>query len=69
MITRFEHARVLGARSLQLAMGAPALVKVPRTVNVEDPMSVAKYEIQKKAVPISIVRIHPDGHREVVEVR
>ena len=69
MITRFEYARVLGARALQLAMGAPALVKVPRSVNEEEPLAVAEYEVEKKAVPLSIVRFYPDGHQETVEFK
>ena len=68
MVTRFEYARVLGARSLQLAMGAPILAKLPRTVNQEVPMDVARYEIKKGAVPISIVRVSPNGERKTVKV-
>ncbi len=69
MLTRFEYARILGARALQLSMGAPVLVKIPKTVNSENVLEVAKYEISKKAVPLSVVRFYPDGRREVVGVK
>ena len=68
MLTRFETARILGARSLQISMGAPVLTKIPKTVNEKDPLEVARYELRKSAVPISVARFYPDGHSEVVEV-
>lgn len=69
MFTRFEIARLLGARSLQISMGAPILVKLPRTVNSEDSFEIAKYELLKKAIPLSVVRMFPDGKKEIIEVR
>ncbi|MBR9681844.1 MAG: DNA-directed RNA polymerase subunit K [Candidatus Altiarchaeota archaeon] len=69
MLTRFELARILGARALQIAMGAPLLVKVPRTINKEDSFEVAKYELSKKAVPLSVVRFYPNGKQEVIGVK
>lgn len=67
MMTRFEYARVLGARALQLSLGAPVLVKLPRTVDRRDTLEVAKYELEEGVVPMVIMRVHPDGEREVVE--
>lgn len=67
MMTRFEYARVLGARALQLSLGAPVLVKLPRTVDKRDTLEVAKHELEEDAVPMVIVRVHPDGQKEVVE--
>jgi DNA-directed RNA polymerase subunit K len=53
-LTRFEKAKVIGARALQLAMGAPVLIKVPKgTVKSID---LAMLEFEKGAIPISIVR-------------
>lgn len=66
MITRFEFARILGARALQLSLGAPVLVKLPKNVDKRDTLQVAKYEIEKKAVPLVVVRTFPNGNREVV---
>jgi DNA-directed RNA polymerase I, II, and III subunit RPABC2 len=67
MITRFEYARILGARALQLSLGAPVLVKLPRDVNRRNTLEVSKYELEKGAVPIVIVRVFPDGEKQVVE--
>jgi len=58
-LTRFEKARILGARSLQLSMGAPAFIPIPPEVT--DPISLAKLEIDQKVLPISIRRILPNG--------
>lgn len=67
MITRFEYARILGARALQLSLGAPVLVNLPKGVDKRDTLKVSKYELEKGAVPIVIVRIFPDGDRQVIE--
>ena len=58
-LTRFERARITGARSLQLSLGAPPLVKVPE--NATTSIAVAVEELQQKALPISIRRILPSG--------
>ena len=58
-LTRFEKARITGARSLQLSLGAPPLVKVPE--HATSSISVAVEEIERKALPISIRRILPSG--------
>ncbi len=67
MITRFEYARILGARALQLSLGAPPLVKLPRNIDTRDMLEIARYELEKKAVPLVIVRKYPDGRVEKVE--
>jgi DNA-directed RNA polymerase I, II, and III subunit RPABC2 len=58
-LTRFERARITGARSLQLSLGAPPLVKVPE--HATSSIVVAVGEIEQKALPISIRRILPSG--------
>jgi len=58
-ITRFERARITGARSLQLSLGAPAFIRVPQ--EVRDSISLAKAELDAKALPISIRRVLPNG--------
>ena len=68
MLTRFEYARVLGARALQIALGAPVLVKLPRDFDRRDVLKIAKYELDRGAVPIVVVRVYPNGKKEFVEV-
>ncbi len=58
-LTRFEKARITGARSLQLSLGAPTFIKIPHELN--DTILIAKYELEKKTLPISIRRILPNG--------
>jgi DNA-directed RNA polymerases I, II, and III subunit RPABC2 len=58
-LTRFERARITGARSLQLSLGAPPLTKVPE--HATSSIVVAVGEIEQKALPISIRRILPSG--------
>ena len=58
-LTRFEKARITGARSLQLSLGAPILTKIPQELT--DTIMIAKYELEKKTLPISIRRILPNG--------
>lgn len=49
--TRYERARILGARSLQLAQGAPAFVE---TEEGEKPLEIAKREMEKDKLPITV---------------
>ncbi len=52
--TRFEKARIIGARALQLAYGAPPLIKVP--AGVDDPLVLAEIEFEEDAIPIIVLR-------------
>jgi DNA-directed RNA polymerase subunit K len=56
--TRFEKARIVGARALQLSMGAPPLIETPD--HVKNPVQVAMLEFEADAIPITVVRSeHP----------
>ncbi|MEM5871430.1 MAG: DNA-directed RNA polymerase subunit K [Candidatus Aenigmatarchaeota archaeon] len=50
--TRFEKARIISARALQIAQGAPVLIKVPK--NVTDPKEIAKLEWKAGVIPIDV---------------
>ncbi|MBN1861934.1 MAG: DNA-directed RNA polymerase subunit K [Candidatus Thermoplasmatota archaeon] len=51
--TRFEKARIIGARALQLSMGAPSiLAEVPK--DVIDPVEIAMLEYDEGAIPITV---------------
>jgi DNA-directed RNA polymerase I, II, and III subunit RPABC2 len=58
-LTRFEKARIIGARSLQLAMGAPSFVPIDETT--KDPITLAMAELASEALPLSIRRSLPNG--------
>jgi len=61
--TRFEVARILGARSLQIALGAPVLVKTAE----KDAVSIAKDEFRKKMIPMTAKRTMPDKTQVAVD--
>ena len=52
MMTRFEKARILGARTLQLSLGAPPLVQSDEV----DPLRIAQKEMDKGVIPLAIKR-------------
>lgn len=52
--TRFEKARIIGARALQISMGSPILIDVP--VGAVDPIEIAWSEFDSGAIPITVKR-------------
>jgi len=63
-LTRFERARIVGARALQISMGAPILVDLP-SKNMS-PINVATLELEGGILPISIRRKMPDGTSQTI---
>jgi DNA-directed RNA polymerases I, II, and III subunit RPABC2 len=58
-ITRFEKARIVGARSLQISMGAPILIDTNKAYS--NPIDIAVKELESGILPITIRRTLPDG--------
>jgi len=58
-ITRFEKARIVGARALQISMGAPILVEVSE--GFTGPIEIALKELGAGILPMTIRRTLPDG--------
>ncbi|MCJ2519878.1 MAG: DNA-directed RNA polymerase subunit K [Candidatus Thermoplasmatota archaeon] len=54
LFTRFERARIIGARALQIAMGAPILIDAP--LGMVDPVDIAELEFEKRVIPITVRR-------------
>ena len=52
--TRFEKARIIGARALQISMGAPVLIDAPETET--DPINIALDEFNEGVIPITVQR-------------
>jgi DNA-directed RNA polymerase subunit K len=52
--TRFEKARIIGARALQISMGAPIVLDVP--AGMVDPIEIAWTEFKAGAIPITVKR-------------
>jgi DNA-directed RNA polymerase subunit K/omega len=52
-LTKYEVARIIGARALQLALGAPPLIKArPETSFI----AIAQAELDKEVMPLSVLR-------------
>ncbi|MEK6947829.1 MAG: DNA-directed RNA polymerase subunit K [Nanoarchaeota archaeon] len=60
--TKYERARLIGARALQISMGAPLLVKLTEEdldrINY-NPVDIAKMELEKGVLPITVKRPMP----------
>jgi DNA-directed RNA polymerase I, II, and III subunit RPABC2 len=57
-LTRFERARIVGARSLQISMGAPILIEPPKTS--ANPIEIALTELEGEILPVTVRRTLPD---------
>jgi|SRR3989344_3222440 len=70
--TKFEIARIIGARALQIAMDAPLLLKIS-TEELKaikyDPLKIAERELNSGALPISIHRPMPRKHKEKLAIK
>ncbi|MDH4292271.1 MAG: DNA-directed RNA polymerase subunit K [Dehalococcoidia bacterium] len=63
-LTRFERARIVGARSLQIAMGAPILVEP--SPSLSNPIDIALKELEMGILPMTVRRTLPDGaHQDI----
>ncbi|KAF8425714.1 RNA polymerase, subunit omega/K/RPB6, partial [Tirmania nivea] len=60
-MTKYERARLLGTRALQISMNAPVLVDLEGET---DPLQIALKELSQKKIPLVVRRFLPDGHYE-----
>lgn len=60
-LTKYERARILGARALQLSMSAPVMVEIG---GERDPLKIAEKELRAGKIPIAVRRFLPDGSFE-----
>ncbi|MDP7116366.1 MAG: DNA-directed RNA polymerase subunit K [Candidatus Woesearchaeota archaeon] len=65
--SKFEKARIIGARSLQISMGAPFMIKLDDKdlKNIKyNPVEIAKLEFKEGIVPITVKRPMPGKSKE-----
>ena len=65
--TKYERARIIGARALQIAMNAPLLIKIsPEDLEKLhfDAIKIAEVELMSNALPISIKKPFPERKDE-----
>ncbi|KAG1709988.1 subunit common to RNA polymerases I, II, and III [Phytophthora capsici] len=60
-MTKYERARVLGTRALQISMNAPVMVDIEGET---DPLKIAMKELRERKIPIIIRRYLPDNSFE-----
>lgn len=60
-LTKYERARVLGTRALQISMNAPVLVPLDGET---DALQIAIKELSQRKIPLIIRRYLPDGSFE-----
>lgn len=68
--TKYEKARMLGSRALQIAMGAPFLVKLEEKDLKKiaySTLEIAKMEFKEGVIPLTVRRPLPKKIEEVVE--
>lgn len=61
-LTKYEIARILGARALQISMDAPLLSDINQNelLNINyNPMDIAKVEFEKNVLPITVKQPFP----------
>ncbi|XP_021767320.1 DNA-directed RNA polymerases II, IV and V subunit 6A-like [Chenopodium quinoa] len=60
-MTKYERARILGTRALQISMNAPVMVELDGET---DPLEIAMKELRQRKIPFTIRRYLPDGSYE-----
>ena len=62
IMTRYEKAKILGIRSTQINSGAESFIDIPN--NIIDGITIARMELEQKAIPFIIRRNLPNGKTE-----
>ena len=65
-LTRFEQARIMGARALQLSLGAPPFITIPKDARIS--LDISMEELEKKVIPITIRRVLPNGDYQNIPI-
>jgi len=67
-LTRFEKARIIGIRALQISLGAPVLIPIEDVENL-DSLRIAEKELEAQVLPVIIVRWTPDGKYQEIPLK
>jgi len=65
-LTRFEKARIMGARALQLSLGAPPFIPIPKTARIS--LDISMVELEERVIPITIRRVLPNGDYQNIPI-
>ena len=58
-LTKYEKARIMGARALQLSLGAPPFIPIPKNARIS--LDISMEELEQRVIPITIRRVLPNG--------
>ncbi|MCL5788355.1 MAG: DNA-directed RNA polymerase subunit K [Candidatus Marsarchaeota archaeon] len=67
-LTRFEKARIIGGRALQLSLGAPPLIQLDSKKAVDN-LTIAEQELKQGLLPLTVVRRTPRGEEFRIPVK
>lgn len=56
---KFERARIIGARALQISLGAPTLINADEEM---EPIDIAQEELEKNIIPLTVRRKQREKH-------
>ncbi len=65
-LTRFEKARIMGARALQLSLGAPPFIPIPKSAIIS--LDISMEELEQRVIPITIRRVLPNGDYQNIPI-
>ena len=65
-LTRFEKARIMGARALQLSLGAPPFIPIPKNARIS--LDISMEELDQRVIPITIRRVLPNGDYQNIPI-
>lgn len=64
-MTKFEKAKIIGMRAVQISKNAPLYLKNENIANMNwDPITIAEKELAEKKIPFIIRRYLPDASFE-----
>ena len=70
--TKYEHARIIGARALQISMGAPFLIKLTdedlKKIGYNS-IEIAKLEFSQGLIPITVKRPMPGTIKREMQMK
>ena len=65
-LTKFEKARIMGARALQLSLGAPPFIPIPKNARIS--LDISMEELEQRVIPITIRRVLPNGDYQNIPI-
>lgn len=65
ILTKYERARLIGLRAMQISQGSPAMIDVGTE---KDNVKIATMELEQRKIPLNIKRLLPDGSYEIWDI-